>query len=85
MTRFLYLQLHIAIKFEKSPVDGDGRAANADDTILHAQCCLRRRATECERQDRLTKTLPVQQTGCWVQELPEPDPPAVIGEHESPT
>ena len=47
--------------------------------------CIRRRASESERQVKLTKTLPAQQTGCWVQELPEPVPPTVIGEHESPT
>ena len=46
---------------------------------------LRPSASERERQDGLTKALPVQQTGCWVQELPVPVPPTVTGEHESPT
>jgi len=47
--------------------------------------CVRSRASKGEQQDGLTKLFPVQQTGCWVQELPEPEPPMVVGEHETPT
>jgi len=51
----------------------------------HIRVCLRRRASGREQLDGLTKVLPVQQTGCWVQELPEPVPSTVVGEHEIPT
>jgi hypothetical protein len=48
---FLHLQLHIAIKFEKSGIDGDGGATNADDTVLRAHASDEVQANVCDRMD----------------------------------
>jgi hypothetical protein len=87
MTRFLHLQtVELLMNSRNHPLMVMGEQPTLTTPFCtRIRVCIRRRASECERQDGLTKTLPAQQTGCWVQALPEPVPPAVIGEHESPT
>jgi len=36
----LHLQWHISFEFGKSPIDGNGRAADVDDTVLHVRSSL---------------------------------------------
>jgi len=47
--RYLHLQWHTSIEFEKSRVDGDGRATDVDDTVLHVHSSLSQKTRERTR------------------------------------